>query len=364
MLNIKKIALIGVVGVSPLVLLAAPISIGIKDATGKMFNCVSKGMRIDATGKTVITVESLDCVKENNQELDSDKDGYSDIVEKREGSDPNDPNKTPADFDKDFDPDSTDLDDDNDGYTDIEENKAGTNPKDPNSKPTTPVAAPAPSITPVSLEREKDILDKFNNYYIPYASKAELKPKTLKNGKKVYIVNPGYAATSIPSCVNGKNPQYNCRPTGWTMGIKQNEIYAVRQKTRGKYSSAYTAVRLNGKSGGLTRNANYIFNVSDKPGDMTGTPFKGRCKLYDETSATGSIYFTHPGNPIAKWGFYCEVPVDTVYYLNVELQPRSYEDCNKPENICTGYFSSNALDSPSSFIDKGPVYDRSGGYLY
>jgi hypothetical protein len=323
------------------------------------FHCESKGIKIDASGKTVITLANLDCVKSANQDPDSDGDGYTDAVEIGEGSDPKNKNSTPDDFDKDFDPDSTDPDDDNDGYTDIEEIKAGTNPKDPSSKPKKTLPT-----TPISLEREKDILDKFNNHYVPYASKAELKPKTLKNGKKIYIVNPGYAVTSIPSCVNGKDPQYNCKPTGWTMGMKENEIYAVRQKTKARYSSAYTSVKLNSKSSGIALQASYIFNISDKPGDMTGTPFKGECKLHDKDSVSGSIYFTPPGNALAKWGFYCEVPADTVYYLNVELQPGFYEECNKLTNACTGYFTSNALATPSSFIDKGPVYDRFGRYLY
>ena len=50
------------------------------------------------------------------------------------------------DTDGDGDPDVTDPDDDNDGYTDVEEVANGTDPKDPNSKPAiTPVPTPQPS---------------------------------------------------------------------------------------------------------------------------------------------------------------------------------------------------------------------------
>ena len=46
------------------------------------------------------------------------------------------------DTDGDGDPDITDLDDDNDGYTDVEEIANGTDPKDANSRP---ASAPQPS---------------------------------------------------------------------------------------------------------------------------------------------------------------------------------------------------------------------------
>jgi hypothetical protein len=101
---------------------------------------------------------------------DDDDDGYSDVIENAQGSDPLDPLNIPDDLDKDFVPDSMDndidgdganngldafprdasettdtdhdgignnrdLDDDGDGYSDAVEKVAGTNPLNPLDKP-------------------------------------------------------------------------------------------------------------------------------------------------------------------------------------------------------------------------------------
>jgi hypothetical protein len=106
----------------------------------------------------------------NNADLDDDNDGYSDLVEIAEGSNPLDASSKPADLDNDGTPDSTDtdrdgdgvlndadafpdnasettdtdndgtgnnadLDDDNDGYSDLVEIAEGSNPLDASSKP-------------------------------------------------------------------------------------------------------------------------------------------------------------------------------------------------------------------------------------
>ncbi|MDI6916224.1 MAG: hypothetical protein QMC80_00325 [Thermoplasmatales archaeon] len=64
----------------------------------------------------------------NNEDPDDDNDGYSDLVEIAEGTDPLNANSKPADNDNDYIPDSTDPDDDNDGMPDNWENTYGLNP--------------------------------------------------------------------------------------------------------------------------------------------------------------------------------------------------------------------------------------------
>jgi WD40 repeat protein len=54
----------------------------------------------------------------DNADQDDDNDGYADIYELTDGTDPFDNNSVPADFDNDFIPDSSDIDDDNDGVLD------------------------------------------------------------------------------------------------------------------------------------------------------------------------------------------------------------------------------------------------------
>jgi len=71
--------------------------------------------------------------KDSDIDLDDDNDGYSDIDELHEGSNPLDETSSPLDTDKDFIPDFRDTDDDNDGISDKDELKYGLdslNPKD------------------------------------------------------------------------------------------------------------------------------------------------------------------------------------------------------------------------------------------
>ncbi|MCJ8315032.1 MAG: hypothetical protein MJK11_18940 [Pseudomonadales bacterium] len=81
------------------------------------------------------TVDTDDDGVGNNEDVDDDNDGYSDEMEKSEGTDPLNPDITPPDFDGDLDPDSTDLDDDNDGIPDLIEIELGFDPLDANHTP-------------------------------------------------------------------------------------------------------------------------------------------------------------------------------------------------------------------------------------
>lgn len=66
---------------------------------------------------------------------DDDNDGWTDEQEATYGTNPVDKESSPVDTDNDGSPDSADTDDDNDGYTDSEETNAGTDPKDDASYP-------------------------------------------------------------------------------------------------------------------------------------------------------------------------------------------------------------------------------------
>ncbi|MCJ8314909.1 MAG: hypothetical protein MJK11_18300, partial [Pseudomonadales bacterium] len=68
-------------------------------------------------------------------DLDDDNDGYSDVIELEEGSDPLYEASRPLDTDGDFKPNSTDPDDDNDGYSDLVEDAELSDPLDADSKP-------------------------------------------------------------------------------------------------------------------------------------------------------------------------------------------------------------------------------------
>lgn len=359
-LNIKKTLLASSILVSPLILIAAPVDI---TANGKTFHCESKGMRMDSSGKLFLMLSDLSCIKTGSKEPDfdndgipdstdddDDNDGYNDVDELKAESDPFNKLKTPVDHDGDNIPDSTDPDDDNDGDPDTTD----PYPYDPTRK--------SASTTSVSLEREGDIVDKFNNYYVPYADKKALKPKELKNGKKVYIVNPGYGATVLPACVNGKQPIYDCAPSGWTMGIRKNEIYAIRQMTKKNYlKGSSVSVTTNQFGRGLTKAANYVINIAKKPGDMVSKDFEGRCKL-STFNSNGSLYLADPKNKkLIRKGYYCEIEDGKAFYVNVELQPKSYDYCAEGNLHCGDYFVFDAFALPARFAD-GVVYDKQGNY--
>ena len=384
--KIRKIILGGLFVSVPLVTMAAT-QVTITDGNpNTAVLCQQTGqvsMAVGANGDVTLTMSSLDCLQGGgggSTNPDTDGDGYSDTVEEAEGSNPNDANSIPADNDGDKNPDSTDLDDDNDGYPDTVEASEGTDPKNANSKPadldndkipdstdpdidgdgytnTEETAAgsdprnansvPVVS-TPDSLPREADIVDKFNNAYGPYNSKSGLTSQTLTNGKTVYTVNQGYLATSLASCVNGKDPQNGCGTTGWNVGMKQNEIFAVRNMTKPGYVTASINMSLNQKSFGKVAQADYVYNISDKPGDMTGTPFAGKCKI-TTSSSSGALFMTPPGKiPYTLFGFYCEVPENTAFYLNVELVSDDYNKCGT--GVCSGYFWPNSLQLPNGLI--------------
>ncbi|MCK5896402.1 MAG: hypothetical protein KAG20_06325, partial [Cocleimonas sp.] len=232
---------------------------------------------------------------------------------------------------------------------------------------------PTPTPTPTdSLERESNIVSRFDNDYVPYANKAALDPQVLTSGKTVYIVNPGYKATSVPSCVNGKDPSQDCLPTGWKMGMKFDEIYAVRLMTTSVYDIAYINIETNQASGGFARDANYTFNIAERPGDMTSENFKGLCKV-KTLNSKGKINITTPdNNKYAKKSWYCQIPTNTAFYLNIELvsdslsnnSKDSSNNCDNDNVYCSGYFYTNSLKQSQIITDKGRVYDRSGNYLY
>lgn len=380
--NKKIIATLGLLCSAPLVMAATQVTITDGNPNTEI-TCQQSGqvgLVVAADGDVTISLSSLDCLQNTDSNVDSDSDGYSDAVEIEEGTDPNNANEIPADIDGDFIPDSTDTDIDGDGYSNTVENAEGTDPNNATEKPADldgdfipdstdtdidgdghsnadEIAAGSDPLnpndvpvvtTPDSLPRESDIVDKFNNDYGSYVNKAQLNPQTLTNGKKVYIVNQGYTATSLPSCVNGKYPQKGCKPTGWTMGMKRNEIFAVRYMTKEDYSTALIRALLNGKSDGVVTQANYKYHISDKPGDMTGGPFPGLCEV-TTTRVSGSINITEPNSAYAGYDFYCKIPVNTAFYLNVELADSSLNACDT--GICSGYINANRLQNPTNILD-------------
>ncbi|MCK5855747.1 MAG: hypothetical protein KAG56_11045, partial [Sulfurovaceae bacterium] len=181
-----------------------------------------------------------------------------------------------------------------------------------------------------------------------YNSKAELKFVKLDNGKTLYMANTGAGDMSVPSCLNGKSIAYDCSPTGWTMGMKSNEIYAIRFITKENYTSAKIRSKLNQLSDGLTRSANYNFNIAKKPGDMKTKDFAGRCKLSTENSGYGAIYLTPPGSHLAGKAYVCLVKPNETLYLNVELRQNSYATCDKEDIICSGHFMQNGFKLPDN----------------
>ena len=71
----------------------------------------------------------------DSADSDDDNDGYSDVIEDQEGSDPKNATSKPPDNDEDYIPDSMDVDDDNDGFSDGEELLAGSDPMSSTSVP-------------------------------------------------------------------------------------------------------------------------------------------------------------------------------------------------------------------------------------
>lgn len=212
-----------------------------------------------------------------------------------------------------------------------------------------PVADPVVDSS-VSEEREENIVELFHNDYHPYNSKEDLNPIRMENGKKLYIVNPGYSETSVPSCVNGKSMASNCAPTGWSMGMEKDEIFAVRYMTKADDVTALIRANRN-QQGGLfgVQEVNYMIHLSDKPGDMTGGPFKGRCSVTTNASR-GSLYITPPEKkPYSDKSYYCQIEKDTAFYMNVELHPDFYDTCaykypvDKNNNYCSGAISQRDL---------------------
>ncbi len=72
----------------------------------------------------------------DSADLDDDNDGYSDVIEEQDGSDPKNDTSMPPDNDEDYVPDWMDVDDDNDGYSDGEELMAESDPFNSLSVPT------------------------------------------------------------------------------------------------------------------------------------------------------------------------------------------------------------------------------------
>ena len=92
----------------------------------------------------------------DSADSDDDNDGYSDVIEEEEGSNPKNATSKPPDTDEDYIPDSMDVDDDNDGFSDGEELLAGSDPMSSTSVPQAEETDPATSnpwewLTPLIL---------------------------------------------------------------------------------------------------------------------------------------------------------------------------------------------------------------------
>lgn len=185
-------------------------------------------------------------------------------------------------------------------------------------------------------------LESFHNDYRPYNTKAELNPQTTNSGKTVYIVNQGGGDTSVPSCLNGKVVLQDCPPTGWKFGVKANEIYALRLKTKANYVTAGIRARMNTFSGGQTLQANYKYAISDKAGTMTNTTFEGHC-IFEDVNSSSTVYVDAKEVGSNR----CRVPEDRVFYLNIELVEAHHAKCDT--GICSGYLLLNGLDIPNFF---------------
>ncbi len=158
-------------------------------------------------------------------------------------------------------------------------------------------------------------------------------------GNTVYVVNRGKNGTSIPSCVNGKNVNNNCSPTGWNIGVKANEVYALRLMVSENYKKATIKPEINTFDGGRTVPAYYEYMLSDKPGDMERTSFAGLCD-----DRHGRVTLSSEN----RWLFdYCYVPnTSGVVYLNIKL--KSGQDQCKSE-VCSGYIILNGFTLADAF---------------
>lgn len=338
---ISKIFIGGLfVSIPVLTMAAMPVDIVIGNTT---YHCTHNEIKVLGNGSSVIQLNADSCDLGGTPVVDTDGDGYSDTVELAEGTNPNDATDKPLDTDGDLQPNSTDLDDDNDGYTDAEEIAAGTDPLDSTSKPT---SAPPPLPTSQgSLVHELDFVTKYN-IQPAYTSKAGLLTAQIDN-KDYYIVNPGLSSfTSLPSCVNGKSVQHECAPTGWTMGVDDNDVFALRYMTKSSYTTSKIKFYNAEISAGALMSANYKVTVSKVPGDMTvNNSYPGRC-TFETVSSSGSLYITKPGTlPYVNYGIYCEIPAGEEFYVNVELLPSSYASCRV--GLCGGMITGSGLQNPT-----------------
>ncbi|MEE9328318.1 MAG: hypothetical protein V3U71_13615 [Cocleimonas sp.] len=338
--------------------------------------CDYNNFEVDSNGALILNlVDSNECnlvdaIKDSRTGtgVDSDEDGFSDLVELYAGTNINDANEKPADLDQDGTPDTVDSDKDGDGFN----NDVDAFPNDPDKHEADPDDPPPPvGDTPTSLAREPDILSKFNNAYPAYASTAQLwaqsgSKKILVNGveKKVYIINQGGLTTSAPSRVNGKDPQTARSSNDWRLGAKKNEIYSVRLKRNPDFPLARIAINRNLKSNGAVTHVDSKYHISDKPGDMTGGAYGDNCGL-TTNNFSGIINIKSPSsNELNK----CAIPENEVFYLNIELADSAFQGCNIPkanrqlwevccddaDAVCSGYFVNNALATPDALFQQLP----------
>ncbi len=188
---------------------------------------------------------------------------------------------------------------------------------------------------------DPDALFKFHNdYWRPFASKKDLEPQILENGKKLYIVNQWGGDTSVPNCVNGKSVSQDCAPSGWNSWITKNEIYSIRLKTDNNSKFAGIRARTNTFSWWKTREGKYRYVLSNKPGDMGKSPFNGKC-IFDKSKGSKELNPSFLINDNIVGTHVCNIPNDTIFYLNMELLEESNDFCEKWK--CDSYLLMNGL---------------------